>query len=72
MAFNFGDFNIPELINSQQLAANLVGDNDPNKVCESSAGASQMLTILQEMRTEMQSISGRLTTLKKIQETQSL
>ena len=66
MALNVGDFNITD---SQQLAASLVGNSNPNKVGDGSAGASQMLTFLQEMRAEMQSISGRLTTLEKNQET---
>ena len=58
MAINSDTLNIMELINSQQLAANLIGDTDPSKAGnngDENGYASKILDLLQLIRADMQS-----------------
>ena len=64
MAINAGDFNITEIIDSQQLAANLI-NNARTSEAGDNGEASQMLGILQQIRSDMQSMTTRIATLEK-------
>lgn len=71
MAISANDFNILELIDSQQLTANLLGDtNNPSKAGDKNDEASKMLDILQLIRADMQSMNARIDTLEKNREPQ--
>ena len=55
MTLNLNDFNIGEIIDSQANPANTVGNGE----------ASQMLDILKELRSDMQSMTGRIANLEE-------
>ena len=71
MATNSDVFNVMELINLQQLAANLIGDTNPSKAGnngDKNGEASKMLNLLQLIRADMQSMNARINTLNKNRE----
>lgn len=64
MATNTGDFNITELIDSQELAANLIYNTKASKAGDNSE-ASQMLGILQQIISVMLCMTDRIAMLEK-------
>ena len=68
MTLNPSNFNIRELIDSQQLTDAIAATLNPaNRVANREA--SHMLDILRELHTDMQSMSGRISNLEQSRET---
>lgn len=64
MAIDIGDFNILDFIDQQRLAGNLIVYTEGYNEVDDNTGPSEMLDIVRQIRTDMQSMSTKIDPLR--------